>query len=210
MKRILYLGTDPSALDVPNAEVTHYPIIQIVPRPLDDPAYRQWDRYTHLIFTSKHAAQICQGHLQQLGRSFSGKEIIAVGARTAAHVQGAFVRVAEEETQEGVIALLQTLDLTGAHLFIPHSSRARSTLFDFLSEKGIVYTAIPLYDTCFVALEPRPQVEDFDAIVFTSPSTVEAFRFFFGSLPPLTQCIAIGPITRRSLNVQGPAYSEKK
>ncbi len=204
MKRILYLGTDLSAVHFPDAEITHYPMIQIVPRPLDDPAYRQWDQYTHLIFTSKHAVDICQGHLQQLGRSFSGKEIIAVGARTAAHVKGALVRVAEEETQEGVIALLQTLDLTGAHFFIPHSSRARAVLFAFLNEKGIVYTAIPLYDTCFVALEPRPHVEDFDAIVFTSPSTVEAFRFFFGSLPPPGKCIAIGPITRTSLNVQGP------
>src|SRR5271167_1269331 len=65
MKTILYLGTDPTQFEARGkaaGHLIHYPVIKIVPRPVDHPEIRQAfddvDEYTHLIFTSKNAVKI--------------------------------------------------------------------------------------------------------------------------------------------------------
>ena len=208
MKRILYLGTDPKefASKATGCEVTHYPVIQIVPRKVDSldiqQAYADLDKYTHCIFTSKNAVEIFFDHLELMGKKFVDKQVIAVGSVTASHLaeQGVMTPwVAQEETQEGIIALLKTLDLHNAYLFIPQSSRSRPVLLAFLSEAKISYRACHIYDTVVQVLEPKPFWEMYDQVVFTSPSTVEAFLSIFGQLPPQGQCLAIGPVTRSSL-----------
>jgi uroporphyrinogen-III synthase len=41
----------------------------------------------------------------------------------------------------------------------------------------------------------------FDEIVFTSPSTVAAFKEIFGALPRGKKLVAIGPITEEALDL---------
>jgi uroporphyrinogen-III synthase len=207
-KRILYLGLDPCHYKG-QGEVTHWPIIQIVPRPISDPAIREalqnFDHYSHIIVTSKSTVAILRNYLPQLGidlQKWAQKLTLAIGQVTARHLHVCGItpyRIAQEETAEGIIQELQQLPLKNAHIFWPHSAQARAIIKDFLTTQEIPHTTCILY-------EPKPQVpstlpdlKDFDEIVLTSPSTVEAFFNIFGSFPSHIHITTIGPITARFL-----------
>jgi uroporphyrinogen-III synthase len=54
---------------------------------------------------------------------------------------------------------------------------------------------IDLYETVAQRVEPVPDLRLFDEIVFTSPSTVDAFFEIFGHIPSGKKIVAIGPVT---------------
>ena len=211
MKTILYLGTDPTHFASPwqGANVIHYPLIQIIPRSISTPeitlAYHNLSSYSHILFTSKYGVQIFFSHLSSLNLSFPDSlASIAIGQRTAAFLQKEGVIpsfVAKEESQEGVVALIEGLShLSSSSILIPKSSLSRPLLFQFLIEKKIHHTAIDLYDTLFhKPVDQLPPWEQIDLFVFTSPSTVRAFIHFFTLLPPQEKCFAIGPITQKEI-----------
>ncbi len=93
VKKVLYLGLDPSHY-LSNKEVIHWPIIQIVPRPLSETALYQslikFKHYSHVIVTSKTTVFILQNYLTQLGidlEIWKNKKTLAVGKITAKHLQ---------------------------------------------------------------------------------------------------------------------------
>ncbi len=204
MKTTLYLGTDPTHYESQghgNGHLIHYPVIKIVPRPFDDPeikqAYAQLEQYTHLIFTSKNAVKVFK-----TSEDLKNKIIIAIGKVTAAHLSMRGLppqHVAVDERQEGVVELLKRLDLGDAYFFLPRSSLSRPVIVQFFKEKQIRFHACDLYDTVAQDLEPKPDLDSIDEIVFTSPSTVEAFLKIFGVLPKDKKLITIGPITSEAV-----------
>lgn len=208
MKTILYLGTDPSYFPE-EGHVIHYPIIRIVPRPSDDPELkRALDDlldYTHLIFTSKNAVRIFFEHAKVRHEDLSflkEKTFMTVGKVTADHlVKEGYVPaiIAKEETQEGLIEELACLDFDDAYVFFPRSSLSRPVLIDFLQHRAIRHQACDLYDTLSSAIDPRPDLNMIDEIVFTSPSTVEAFYSLFGFIPKEKKLVVSGPITEEAL-----------
>ncbi len=191
MKTILYLGTDPTTFEAhghTDGHLIHYPVIKIVPRSVD----LELEQFTHIIFTSKNAVKLL------LQKPLQHQTIIAIGKVTAAHLSMRGLKpqhVAEDETQEGVVELLKTLPLDNAYFFLPRSSLSRPIIVQFFEERQIRYYACDLYDTVAQCLEPKPDLEVVDEIVFTSPSTVEAFVNIFGALPKGKKLIAIGPVT---------------
>lgn len=193
--KILYVGLDPSRYPRP---VVHCPVIQIYPYAL--PAI-DWPAVTHVIYTSRVAAQLLPKP--------EGKCVIAVGKATAEALGGADY-VACDERAEGVVALLESLALNKAHVLYPHSARSRPLIRDYLEEKHIPHTAFALYET-----RPRPEavlpdLDAFDEIVFTSPSTVEAFVALCGTLPA-KRLTAIGPVTEKALEkFRAISYREPK
>ena len=208
-KRILYLGLDPANYPA-QAKVDHWPIIQIVPRPLTEysiqKALKRFDEYTHVIITSKSAVGILKDYLPLIGitfESWAAKTTLAQGKVTAKHLQACGIkpaRIASEETAEGLIHEIKQLDLTNAHFFWPHSSESRPVLADFFDAQSIRCTPCILYDP-----KPRipgklPDLGNYDEIVFTSPSTVNAFLEVFGKFPPHLTLTPIGPVTARHLN----------
>lgn len=202
MKRILYLGLDPARFHY-EGELVHLPLIQIVPHPLEEVkgAFEKLPACTHVLLTSRQAAALTIDYASLLSISFEQKIYLAVGPGTAAVLkeQGlSCTHVAQEACGEGVVALLSKLDLSHSFLFFPHSSLARPLVKDYLLERHLPHLAFPLYDT-----HPRavalPDLEAFDAIVFTSPSTVEAFAACCPCLPPYEKCHPIGPITQARL-----------
>jgi uroporphyrinogen-III synthase len=206
MKTTLYLGTSPAHFAF-EGHLIHYPIIKIVPKKIEEVkhAYDLLDHYTHLIFTSKNTVRVFCEHLDLLGISkekLSQKWIIAIGKVTEMHLslRGLSVDlVAEEETQEGVIEALKKQDLKNAHIFMPRSSQARPNLLQFFEESSIRYQVCDLYDTEVQIPGPLPNLETVDQIVFTSPSTVHAFKKIFGKVPPGKKLIPIGAITEAAI-----------
>ena len=213
MKTALYLGTDPTFFVASGAwegHVIHYPIIKIVPRSAEDPqikqAYDSLSSYTHLLFTSKNGVRLFFDHLTVLHKTreeIRAHKVIAVGRVTARSLQAQLshkvIEVAEQEQQEGIIALLEAEDLSQAHLLLPGSSLARPLLSNYLEKRGARTTVCALYDTVSERPEQAFDFASVDALIFTSPSTVQAFGELFGALPAGKELLAVGPITEEAL-----------
>lgn len=208
MKTTLYLGTDPSYFPA-EGHVIHFPVIDIVPKPIDDPdvkrALDDLSEYTHAIFTSKNTVKIFFSYLAQRKidpKTLSHISWIAVGKITAHTLEKEGVvpsLVAGEETQEGLVKDLSLLDLDDAYVFFPRSSLSRPVLLDFLLQRGIRHQSCYLYDTKVAKVRHVPDMNLVDEIVFTSPSTVEAFCAIFGSIPHNKKLVVIGPVTEEAL-----------
>ncbi|MCB1114367.1 MAG: uroporphyrinogen-III synthase [Chlamydiia bacterium] len=176
-KETLYLG-----LRCKNPLWHHFPIIEI-----EDLPFERADGATHYIFTSRTAAKKYRPFLEN-------RPIFCVGKATAKELEGFEVKVAELEQAEGVVELLKTVDLEGAHVVWPRAEGARTVISDYLNEKCRL-TEIPLYRVRTTTLLP-PDPKDFKQIVFTSPSTVKAYQELFGKLPHDKELLSIGEITK--------------
>ncbi|MGE5195960.1 MAG: uroporphyrinogen-III synthase [Anaerolineae bacterium] len=223
MNKILYLGTDPTHFKSDKPFI-HYPIIKTVPRDLHEnfplcSAFDDLPEYTHLIFTSRNTVKYFFAALDTLkvaGMAKVAKNVLkdklffCVGESTAEILKVQKLNFDEEsisckipvtQTQEGLISLLRPLDLDDAYLFFPKSSLSRSQLLNFFEQRGIRHQACDLYDTVPQKQEPVPDLEEFEEIVFTSPSTVDAFLKIYSIFPNDKRLTAIGPITQEAIDV---------
>ena len=110
----------------------------------------------------------------------------------------AFV-IPKAETAEGIIQELDKQDLENVHFFWPHSALSRPVLSEYFTLKNHPFDEIVLYDTLPQKPGPLPSEEAFDQIIFTSPSTVDAFLKLFGKFPEGKVLKAIGPVTAKYL-----------
>lgn len=204
--KVLYTGLSTQHV-LSDKEVEHLPLIEIVPRSFDcleiQRAFVDMAHYTHVIFTSKSGVEVFFDCLKHYGTTrLEGKEIWAVGTVTARRLEeyGLQVsKVAKEETQEGLIHLLALEDLDQAYILLPQSSRARPALAQTLVLRRIRHQLCHLYDTRTKRPRILPDIKTFDEIVFTSPSTVDAFIEIFGQIPKEKKMTTIGPITEHRL-----------
>jgi uroporphyrinogen-III synthase len=192
MTRVLYLGTDPSRY---GRDVVHCPLIETKPLPLSEHLLDQWEEFTHILLTSPNAARIMTSY-----KNLDGKKIIAIGKGTADVIGNCFA-IANPETQEGMIDLLKSINLSRSYILYPRSSKARPLLASYLNEANIRHHTCNLYETLYLKPNPIPDLAQFDEIVFTSPSTVHAFLEIYGSIPQDKHILAIGPVTDQALKV---------
>lgn len=190
----LYLGLDPHQF--PHA--IHYPVIRtelILSDALKE-ALLLYPQFTHWIFTSKS----CVRYWCSVAK-LNPATMIAIGEATADEIrlQGMEPLVARSATQEGVIELLETLELEKTYIFYPHSKKARSCLTLYLQKRNVRFFSLDLYDTLFQRPEPVPVLDNVDEIIFTSPSTVEGFLRIFKEIPKDKKLSCIGPITEREM-----------
>lgn len=187
MHKILYLGIDPSRYKHAGLLV-HCPIIKTVPIfPLDDLVVRIWPSITHVLFTSPSA-------VKHWPLSLIEKKILSIGGGTSSEIPMTSL-IAPFSTQEGVIELIESLDLSGAYLFWPHSSKSRPLIQAYLTRKKVRFYAFDLYETQTHRPSSLPDLAEFAEIVFTSPSTVHAFIELFGAIPSEKKITSIGPVT---------------
>ncbi len=206
---LLYLGLDPKGYQTEKT-IIHFPVIQTRNIPFDHPkiahAFSDLDEYTHLIFTSKSTVHYFFEALRFYGFSsdLNHKVIFSIGESTQNSLkkQGIESQLAKCATQEGVIAALAQIDFEKSYLFYPRSKIARSLLEHFLIKKEIRHQLCDLYETVPRLEKQNWNWEEIDEIVFTSPSTVNAF-FNFYSLPPSGIALtSIGPVTKRALELR--------
>jgi len=208
MKTILYLGLEVPD-DLADSNVIHCPLITITPRSMQEPEIAQMftelSAFTHLIFTSKSAVTFFMDYAAARGleNTLKDKCIIAVGQKTSAKLHSYGItasHIANNETAEGVIEVLETLDLSHAYLLWPHSSLSRPLLIDWMTSQNIRYRDCILYDTIPIRPAPLPDLELCDEIVFTSSSTVDAFLEAYGRIPQNKKLTCIGPVTEKYLS----------
>lgn len=205
---LLYLGTDPTYY-ASEKKIVHYPLIEIVPRDFESYAishqFADFKNYTHVIVTSKYAAKVLFQALQHFKISIDEakkKHFLSIGSSTTRALKEfgiESIATAEIETQEGMIDLLDTLsDVANAYFFYPRSSKARNVLSYYLRVRQLRHQICDLYDTKAVEA-PLPSLTEISEIVFTSPSTVEAFFSKTKTVPASIKLTSIGPVTEERL-----------
>lgn len=213
MKRVLYLGLDPTHYAC-DGKLVHLPLICIAPRSPQNSdiqnCLRAFKHYTHILLTSKSTIPILLDILPLFGLGiddWKDKVTLAVGKTTASHLEKIGIHpkiVAKEETAEGLLAEIDLLPIHESSFFWPHSAQARSVIMDYFKEKQSRFSECSLYETKTLVPKSCPSLKEFDEIVFTSPSTVDAFLQIFGPLPNNKILTPIGPVTRNYLTAKKP------
>lgn len=203
--KALYVGTNPSHVTTKKT-VIHFPVIQTVLLDIHSMEHIWSDflEYTHILFTSKNSVPF---FLQAVSRFslesyVSQKKILAIGHITADHLSQAGMvpaHIACPETQEGVGSLIRQLD-RDIYLFYPRAKQARSYLETFLAQMEIRHQICHLYETVAYPHQAVPSLDEFDEIIFTSPSTIKYFIHFFSKIPKDKRITCLGPVTQEAIN----------
>lgn len=196
----LYLGPDLPEHHFKERYLIHYPLIEIKMR---ESHIKDWDKFTHVIFTSKNSVKSLFTLLQSQGishQTLKNKKILALGQGTAKLLRDFSFEpiVSEEEQAEGIVSLIKKLPLKESYFFWPHSSLSRPLIEETLKELGVRFISSSIYDTIPFYPIDRPPFEKVKEIIFSSPSTVEAFFQKF-SPPDGIKLTPIGNITAASL-----------
>lgn len=193
MKKVLYLGLDPTRFQMKDCVLVHYPIIEIAVR---ESSLEMAAECTHILCTSR---TVCEIVLSKFPAWQQQKNWLAIGQATGSMITGAIVSN-QNPTAEGFIGFLSQIHQPWHSYFYPHSSLARPLIKDYLEQSTWAYRECILYDTHVRKVDPIPKIDEFDEIVFTSPSTVDAFIELFGDLPRDRKLNSIGPVTENYLN----------
>ena len=175
-------------------ELVHTPLIRIVApedwQPLDD-ALNRLARYTCVVLTSRYAVAALLERLLDRGgdaRRLAHATLAVVGRGTAAALRArglAADLIARPESTAGLVAALRAYGpLAGARVLLPRSQVANPELPDALRGYGAEVTAVTAYGNLPVTDPVRVDLGAVDAVLFTSPSTVRAFRRLYGAALP--------------------------
>ncbi len=195
----LHVGLTPPKKEIERKAI-HCPFIETLPRSFDTPNLleikNKFNQFTHLIFTSKQAVHYCMEFIDS-AQKLEGRQIISVGKATQKTLESYGLKslVTEEETAEGVCALLDTLMTKDSHFLWLHSAQARSVISDYFSNKNVSFTHCALYDTLPKRPTTLPNLDKVNRVCFTSPSCIDAFLEFYNEIPPLKYSF-IGPVTQ--------------
>ncbi len=210
-KSALYLGIDPTHFKS-EKRVLHMPLIKIVRREVDSRElkriFEHIPDYTHIIFTSKSSVRIFLAYFKAHGHQLEEllhKHIIAIGHVTAYYLKGEGLEpsyIAADETEEGVVRVLASLDLKNAYILLPKSSVPRTHLTHFLVEHEVRHQICVLYDACEEIPKEPIDLEEVDEVVFTNPLTVDAFFSIYPEIPLSIKLHPLGNVTREALRAK--------
>lgn len=175
-------------------------------------------RYEWVAFTSVNAVKAVREKFEAYGldaRAFSGLKVAAVGKVTAAALRAWGIEpdlVPDgEQSAAGLAAEWPPYDdvLDPINrVLLPRADIATETLSAGLSELGWEVEDVTAYRTVRAAPPPAPtrsaiKTGKFDAVVFTSSSTVRNLVGIAGKPHPTTVIAAIGPQTARTCEEHG-------
>jgi uroporphyrinogen III methyltransferase/synthase len=175
-------------------------------------------RYEWVAFTSVNAVKAVREKFDEYGldaRAFSGLKIAAVGEKTAAAMEAWGLRAdlvpSGEQSAQGLLEdwppyddLLDPIN----RVFLPRADIATETLVAGLLELGWEVDDVTAYRTVRAAPPPAPVREaiksgKFDAVVFTSSSTVRNLVGIAGKPHASTVIAVIGPATAKTAEEHG-------
>lgn len=203
LNKSLYLGPEPPLYAFNDRWLVHFPLIQMTPKPINDlnPFILEWDKFTHLIFTSKTSVKLTLELLKAYNipeSTLASKQLICIGEATAKGLPVPSL-LATPSTSEGIVHLLNRLNLEEAYIGWPHSSLSRPVIAEFLKKKGLRFFEADLYEPTPKSVTTLPPLRYFKEIIFSSPSTVSAFFALHPYQIDDLSFTPIGPITADSL-----------
>ena len=175
-------------------------------------------RYEWIAFTSVNAVKAVREKFEEYGldaRAFSGLKIAAVGDKTAAAIAAWGLRAdlvpSGEQSAAGLLAdwpeydeLLDPIN----RVFLPRADIATENLVAGLIDLGWECDDVTAYRTVRATPPPAPTRDaiksgKFDAVVFTSSSTVRNLVGIAGKPHPSTIIAVIGPATAKTAEEHG-------
>jgi uroporphyrinogen III methyltransferase/synthase len=175
-------------------------------------------RYEWVAFTSVNAVKAVREKFDEYGldaRAFSGLKIAAVGEKTAATMEAWGLRPdlvpSGEQSARGLVddwpPYDDVLDPIN-RVFLPRADIATETLVAGLVDLGWEVDDVTAYRTVRAAPPPAPTREAiktgrFDAVVFTSSSTVRNLVGIAGKPHTSTVIACIGPATAKTAEEHG-------
>ena len=176
-------------------------------------------RYRWVLFTSVNAVDAVWDKFEELGldaRSFAGVHLGAVGQKTAdaLRARGMYPELIPHRTKQNAAGLaeifpeyVEDIDPVG-RVLLPRADLGSDVLVDGLEAKGWEVDDVVAYRTVRAA-PPPPETRDmiktggFDAVCFTSPSTVKNLVGIAGKPHARTIIACIGPVTETEAREQG-------
>ncbi|ADB35374.1 Uroporphyrin-III C/tetrapyrrole (Corrin/Porphyrin) methyltransferase [Kribbella flavida DSM 17836] len=175
-------------------------------------------RYEWVAFTSVNAVKAVREKFDEYGldaRAFSGLKIAAVGEKTAEAIGAWGIRPdllpSGEQSAAGLVEdwppFDEVLDPIN-RVFLPRADIATETLVAGLTDLGWEVDDVTAYRTVRAAPPPAPTREaiksgKFDAVVFTSSSTVRNLVGIAGKPHASTVIAVIGPATLKTAEEHG-------
>ncbi|MCG7236922.1 uroporphyrinogen-III synthase [Corynebacterium sp. ACRQP] len=176
-------------------------------------------RYQWILFTSVNAVDAVWSKFEELGldaRSFAGVHLGAVGQKTANALiaRGMQPELVPHRTKQNAAGLAEAFpeyveDIDPvSRVLLPRADLGSDVLVDGLQEKGWEVDDVVAYRTVRAA-PPPPETRDmiktggFDAVCFTSPSTVKNLVGIAGKPHSRTIIACIGPVTAAEAREQG-------
>lgn len=176
-------------------------------------------RYQWILFTSVNAVDAVWSKFEELGldaRSFAGVRLGAVGQKTADALiaRGMQPELVPHRTKQNAAGLAEAFpeyveDIDPvSRVLLPRADLGSDVLVDGLQEKGWEVDDVVAYRTVRAA-PPPPETRDmiktggFDAVCFTSPSTVKNLVGIAGKPHSRTIIACIGPVTEAEAREQG-------
>ena len=175
-------------------------------------------RYEWIVFTSTNAVRAVREKLADYGldaRAFAGIKIAAVGEQTAAALRdfgvGPDLVPPGQQSSEGLLEVWPPYDpdLDPINrVLLPRADIATDTLIAGLTEMGWECDDVTAYRTVRAAPPPAPIREaikggGFDAVLFTSSSTVRNLIGIAGKPHNVTVIAVIGPQTAKTAEEYG-------
>ncbi|MEQ6902396.1 uroporphyrinogen-III synthase [Nocardioides sp. YIM 152588] len=175
-------------------------------------------RYEWIAFTSVNAVKAVREKFEEYGldaRAFSGLKIAAVGDKTAAAIAAWGLRADLVPTgQQSAAGLLEVWPEYDEQLdpinrvFLPRADIATENLVAGLIDLGWECDDVTAYRTVRASPPPAPtrdaiKTGKFDAVVFTSSSTVRNLVGIAGKPHPSTVIAVIGPATAKTAEEHG-------
>ncbi len=164
------------------------------------------EQFDWVIFTSSFPVRVYQTALEAMDRPlkdvFSGVKVGSVGPATSNAIKALGIDVTMQSgtsSADGILQYFAREVHKPQRILLPHSDVAFTTLSDGLKAMGHNVVDAVVYTT-----EPNPEAEivdiaPFKRITFSSPSGVDAFIHFYGSLPEGKLLLAIGDTTLNKL-----------
>jgi uroporphyrinogen III methyltransferase / synthase len=189
--------------------VFHQPMIEISRlENFDEVDYEieNLNSYNWLVFTSMYAVEHFFARLFDLGydsRYLSETKVISIGQVTSGKLKEYGILPdlqAKEESSEGVVKLCEENNIKSKNILIPRSNLALDFLPNSLEELDNVVIKLIVYKNTIPAIINKVEVEDFDQVVFTSPSGVDNFIKIYKKLPQKPELITRGKETGKRID----------
>ena len=204
-KRILFTGLSQERFFI-RGTYFYLPLIKI--EPLDD--YKEFDNYLKdirnfdwIVFVSRYAVEYFFKRLSAISydsRILAGIKIAAIGNSTKNRLLGFGIiadLLPQKESSEGLVREFKSLDIRGKRIFLPRSDISDKGLEKAFKRLGAKITTSFAYRNVIPKDLPDLDLNTFDEIMFTSPSTVRNFKKKYKKVPKNVKVRCIGKVTLR-------------
>ena len=197
-RKWLYTGTDINYFKGKGI-VVHNPMINIVSQQATCEGMRALNNlkaFDRIVFASPFAVREFFSVLESKGmdvRTIANHQLSSIGASTSSELKKFGLNVsptATDNSAAGLLASFKKNNIKGESMLLPCSDKGLSVLPAGLQSLGNTSFQLKLYTAMMPDNVVRHNLDDFEGIVFSSPTAVHHFFKLHSTLPPSLKVVA--------------------